>query len=154
MCTRQRCHFSSVCPKLGQVQNGCWNPSSFPFWHNATISMRDQRLISLSWVSLFSTISNQSFHIFIPDQDSFLPSAIQRYHQLFVPSLQLIDGMLATLGTKHTTLVHQVLCIGSHCFFSRMFRLLFIGIRLFVEPQCYHRYPPEKRGGLRLPLSA
>jgi hypothetical protein len=42
------------------------------------------------------------------DQDSFLPSAIQRYHQLFVPSLQLIDGMLATLGTKHTTLTNQV----------------------------------------------
>lgn len=49
------------------------------------------------------------------DQDSFLPSAIQRYHQLFVPSLQLIDGMLATLGTKHTTLTNQALdFLSSH----------------------------------------
>ncbi|KAJ7776687.1 hypothetical protein B0H14DRAFT_3508209 [Mycena olivaceomarginata] len=37
------------------------------------------------------------------DQNSFLPSAIHRYHQLFMPALQLVDGMLATLGTKHAT---------------------------------------------------
>lgn len=43
-----------------------------------------------------------------PDRDSFLPSAIQRYHQLFMPALQLVDGMLATLGTKHATVVNQV----------------------------------------------
>ncbi|KAJ7310948.1 hypothetical protein DFH08DRAFT_974109 [Mycena albidolilacea] len=38
------------------------------------------------------------------DQNSFLPSAIHRYHQLFMPALQLVDGMLATLGTKHATI--------------------------------------------------
>ncbi|GLB44615.1 putative nuclear pore complex scaffold, nucleoporins 186/192/205 [Lyophyllum shimeji] len=41
------------------------------------------------------------------DRDSFLPSAIQRYHQLFMPTLQLVDGMLATLGNKHGTVVNQ-----------------------------------------------
>ncbi|KAG6837755.1 hypothetical protein H0H93_001682 [Arthromyces matolae] len=43
------------------------------------------------------------------DRDSFLPSAIQRHHQLLTPALQLIDVMLATLSNKHGTLVHQVL---------------------------------------------
>jgi nuclear pore complex protein Nup205 len=42
------------------------------------------------------------------DQDSFLPSAIQRYHQLFMPALQLVVAMLASLGTKHTTANNQV----------------------------------------------
>ncbi|KAJ7279033.1 hypothetical protein C8J57DRAFT_1434189 [Mycena rebaudengoi] len=41
------------------------------------------------------------------DQDSFLPSAIHRYHQLFMPALQFVDGMLATLGTKHATVSNQ-----------------------------------------------
>ncbi|KAJ7895545.1 hypothetical protein B0H14DRAFT_2240420, partial [Mycena olivaceomarginata] len=40
-------------------------------------------------------------------QNSFLPSAIHRYHQLFMPALQLVDGMLATLGTKHATMSNQ-----------------------------------------------
>jgi nuclear pore complex protein Nup205 len=44
---------------------------------------------------------------FWTDQDSFLPSAIHRYHQLFMPALQLVDGMLATLGTKHATVSNQ-----------------------------------------------
>ncbi|KAF7966977.1 hypothetical protein HWV62_36310 [Athelia sp. TMB] len=49
------------------------------------------------------------------DQDTFLPSAIQRYHQLFMPVLQLVHGMIATLGPKHTTAVHQALdFLNSH----------------------------------------
>ncbi|TFK69765.1 hypothetical protein BDN72DRAFT_959281 [Pluteus cervinus] len=49
------------------------------------------------------------------DQDSFLPSAIQRYHQLIMPALQLLDGMIATLGGKHKTMVHQALdFLASH----------------------------------------
>ncbi|KAJ6619045.1 nucleoporin Nup186/Nup192/Nup205 [Mycena sp. CBHHK59/15] len=49
------------------------------------------------------------------DQDTFLPSAIQRYHQLFMPALQLVDGMLATLGTKHATVSNQALdFLSSH----------------------------------------
>ncbi|KAF9219350.1 hypothetical protein BS17DRAFT_804452 [Gyrodon lividus] len=43
------------------------------------------------------------------DQYSFLPSAIHRYHQLFMPALQLVVGMLASLGTKHASANHQAL---------------------------------------------
>ncbi|KAF9815688.1 hypothetical protein IEO21_04405 [Rhodonia placenta] len=43
------------------------------------------------------------------DRDSFLPSAIQRYHQLFLPALQLVLGMLVTLGHRHTTAANQAL---------------------------------------------
>lgn len=42
------------------------------------------------------------------DHDSFLPSAVQRYHQLFMPALQLVDGLLATLGPGHATALSQV----------------------------------------------
>ncbi|KAF8130340.1 nucleoporin Nup186/Nup192/Nup205 [Boletus edulis] len=49
------------------------------------------------------------------DQDSFLPRAIQRYHQLFMPALQLVVAMLASLGTKHTTANNQALeFLSSH----------------------------------------
>ncbi|KAJ3843324.1 nucleoporin Nup186/Nup192/Nup205 [Lentinula raphanica] len=43
------------------------------------------------------------------DHDSFLPSAIQRYHNLFMPSLQIVVAMLATLGGKHATASNQAL---------------------------------------------
>ncbi|KAJ4481027.1 nucleoporin Nup186/Nup192/Nup205 [Lentinula aciculospora] len=43
------------------------------------------------------------------DHDSFLPSAIQRYHNLFMPSLQIVNAMLATLGGKHATASNQAL---------------------------------------------
>ncbi|KAL1938972.1 hypothetical protein VTO73DRAFT_11125 [Trametes versicolor] len=43
------------------------------------------------------------------DRDSFLPSAVQRYHQLFMPALQLVSGMLITLGPKHTTAANHAL---------------------------------------------
>ncbi|KAF9074489.1 nucleoporin Nup186/Nup192/Nup205 [Rhodocollybia butyracea] len=43
------------------------------------------------------------------DHDSFLPSAIQRYHNLFMPSLQVVNAMLATLSGKHATASNQVL---------------------------------------------
>ena len=42
------------------------------------------------------------------DRDSFLPSAIQRYHQLLMPALELIVALLSMLGAKHTTVVNQV----------------------------------------------
>ena len=47
------------------------------------------------------------------DQSSLLPSAIQRYHQLFMPTLQLINGVLMTLGSSHQTATSQV-CISNH----------------------------------------
>ncbi|KAH9922299.1 nucleoporin Nup186/Nup192/Nup205 [Epithele typhae] len=43
------------------------------------------------------------------DRDGFLPSAVQRYHQLFLPALQLAAGMLVTLGERHTTAANQAL---------------------------------------------
>lgn len=41
------------------------------------------------------------------NRDSFLPSAIQRYHQLLAPALQLVVALSATLGPKHITAMHQ-----------------------------------------------
>ncbi|KAI0033042.1 nucleoporin Nup186/Nup192/Nup205 [Vararia minispora EC-137] len=43
------------------------------------------------------------------DKGGFLPSAIQRYHQLLLPALQLINAILATLGQGHTTAASQTL---------------------------------------------
>ncbi|TFY78074.1 hypothetical protein EWM64_g5939 [Hericium alpestre] len=49
------------------------------------------------------------------DHDSFLPSAIQRYHQLFAPALQLVVSILATLGPSHTSAARQALgFVSSH----------------------------------------
>jgi nuclear pore complex protein Nup205 len=42
------------------------------------------------------------------DHDHFLPSAIQRYHQLLVPALQLVNTILATLGSGHSFAVNHV----------------------------------------------
>ncbi|OBZ74918.1 hypothetical protein A0H81_05368, partial [Grifola frondosa] len=45
----------------------------------------------------------------------FLPSAVQRYHQLFMPALQLVSGMLIALGPKHTTAGnHALQFLSSH----------------------------------------
>ncbi|TDL27118.1 hypothetical protein BD410DRAFT_714859 [Rickenella mellea] len=43
------------------------------------------------------------------DNNSFLPSAISRYHQQLVPALQLVEGVLATLGPKHSLASKQAL---------------------------------------------
>jgi len=49
------------------------------------------------------------------DHDHFLPSAVQRYHQVFMPALQLVDTILATLGSGHSFAVNQALeFISSH----------------------------------------
>ncbi|EJD04791.1 uncharacterized protein FOMMEDRAFT_153883 [Fomitiporia mediterranea MF3/22] len=49
------------------------------------------------------------------DHDSFLPSTLSRYHQLFVPALQLATGLVATLGSKHAVVSKQILdFIHSH----------------------------------------
>ena len=49
---------------------------------------------------------------FRADQSGLLPSAIQRYHQLFMPTLQLINGVLMTLGSSHQTATSQVSMVG------------------------------------------
>jgi nuclear pore complex protein Nup205 len=56
---------------------------------------------------MFSTLRLSLTKILL-DHDTFLPSAVQRYHQLFMPSLQVVNAMLATLGSKHATVSHQV----------------------------------------------
>ncbi|EAU87534.1 hypothetical protein CC1G_11206 [Coprinopsis cinerea okayama7 len=43
------------------------------------------------------------------DHDSFLPSAIQRYHQLFTPAVQVVNAIIAVLGNKHTTATNHAL---------------------------------------------
>ncbi|KAG6856850.1 hypothetical protein H0H87_012908 [Tephrocybe sp. NHM501043] len=65
------------------------------------------------------------------DRDSFLPSAIQRYHQLLMPALQVVDGMLATLGNKHGTLVNQVL--ESDIFRKRKLRKRFATFTILLK---------------------
>ena len=47
------------------------------------------------------------------DRDSFLPSAIQRYHQLFLPALQVVTGVLTILGPNHTSACNQVRDLAS-----------------------------------------
>lgn len=53
-----------------------------------------------------------------PDNDSFLPSAIARYHQLFMPALQVVDGILAILGSKHATATKHVSQLQSSADYS------------------------------------
>ncbi|KAL5524938.1 hypothetical protein ACEPAF_8807 [Sanghuangporus sanghuang] len=43
------------------------------------------------------------------DEGNFLPSPSSRYHQLFVPALQLVTGLLSTLGSKHVAASKQAL---------------------------------------------
>ena len=45
----------------------------------------------------------------LSDQDSFLPSAVQRYHQLFMPALELVNAVVAVLGSKHSSASNQAL---------------------------------------------
>ncbi|TFK47235.1 hypothetical protein OE88DRAFT_1811406 [Heliocybe sulcata] len=43
------------------------------------------------------------------DQDDFLPSAIEQYHQLFMPALQTVNAILTTLGSQHASASKQAL---------------------------------------------
>ncbi|KIY63736.1 hypothetical protein CYLTODRAFT_493667 [Cylindrobasidium torrendii FP15055 ss-10] len=43
------------------------------------------------------------------DQDDFLPSAVQRYHQLLLPTLELAAAIVATLRSKHASAASQAL---------------------------------------------
>lgn len=70
--------------------------------------MRDLKWTHRSWVRLFSVYWLISLLTPIPDMDSFLPSAILRYHQLLVPALQLALSMMTTLGQQHASATTQV----------------------------------------------
>lgn len=71
----------------------------------------DQAFIGM----FFSTLSTTGLDFISLDNDSFLPSAVARYHQLFMPALQVVDGILAVLGSKHTTATRQVIVYVLHC---------------------------------------
>ncbi|KAJ3995979.1 nucleoporin Nup186/Nup192/Nup205 [Lentinula boryana] len=68
----------------------------------------DERLISALAQCDFLDCRPEADSSFV-DHDSFLPSAIQRYHNLFMPSLQIVVAMLATLGGKHATASNQAM---------------------------------------------
>jgi hypothetical protein len=122
MSMRPRCRFSSGWLKVALVLNVFSKLNYCLSLLNAIIWIPDQKQINPSLVS-------ENFQLEIPqlvpdiilhpklDQDTFLPSAVQRYHQLFMPALQVVDAMLATLGNKHTTATHQVHIHSCDCFF-------------------------------------
>jgi nuclear pore complex protein Nup205 len=77
------------------------------------------------------------------DQGSFLPSAIHRYHQLLMPALQLVDGMLATLGAKHATVSNQVRNSLQHSVSTNPFP----NPRFPLQSQRHDRHTTQKRDG-------
>src|SRR5882757_6345951 len=64
--------------------------------------------VDQSFIGMPRSLLRQHSLIWWLDHDHFLPSAIQRYHQLFVPALQLVNTILATLGSGHSFAVNQV----------------------------------------------
>lgn len=80
----------------------------------------------------------------IADQGSFLPPAIQRYHQLLMPALQVVDGIIATLGTRHTTASQQVTIAFPTFFFVQL--TLTAGAQLLVDARVDYRDLTEERG--------
>ena len=48
------------------------------------------------------------------DHDSFLPPAVDRYHQLLHPTLQLVESVLATVGAKNPDATKQALDFVMH----------------------------------------
>ena len=69
--------------------------------------MRDLRPINRSLVRS-ATLYIRVMLTYCADHNAFLPSAIQRYHQLFMPALQVVDAILTTLGGKHASAANQV----------------------------------------------
>lgn len=91
-----------------RAQSGYWRRRFYPSCHNASFWMRGRKRTSRLWVCVGVVAITCHLTDAVADQDSFLPSAIQRYHQLFMPALQLVVAMLASLGTRHTTANNQV----------------------------------------------
>lgn len=63
----------------------------------------DQAFIGMSAIHLLVCP-----YLTIADNDSFLPSAMQRYHQLLLPALQVVMSIATTLGSEHLTANNQV----------------------------------------------
>lgn len=71
-------------------------------------SMPESDQAFMGQLCTLSRLLNQEANENLTDNDSFLPSAIARYHQLLTPAIQVIDGILAILGNKHSTATSQV----------------------------------------------
>lgn len=80
------------------------------------------------------------------DQDTFLPSAIQRYHQLFMPAMQLLNAVVSSLGHRHTTATQQV--CPFYIFFSNLITEITSGTQVFIRPQFHYFNFAEDRSRL------
>jgi len=73
--------------------------------------MRALRPMTRLWVSLdklATRCSPSSLTSLFTDDNSFLPTPIQRYHQLLLPALQLIDSVLSSASVSSTAAAKQV----------------------------------------------
>lgn len=108
MYMKQKCRSLSGLRKLVQEQSAYSKPKSYRYCLGAIILMQLPKLIKRLWVYILSLLCIDADEPPSIERDSFLPSAIQRYHQLLMPTLELIVALLSILGTKHTTVVNQV----------------------------------------------
>ena len=58
--------------------------------------------------STFTRCHHTTSQYYTAERNTFLPSAVQRYHQLLTPALELVTGIIVTLGHKHVTAANQV----------------------------------------------
>ncbi|KIJ30184.1 hypothetical protein M422DRAFT_214674 [Sphaerobolus stellatus SS14] len=65
--------------------------------HTGTEKLLESRLIHVLSQCDFIEARPEADQSFL-DYDSFLPSAVHRYHQLVLPALELVNSMVATLG--------------------------------------------------------
>lgn len=61
------------------------------------------------------SLEMQSFNR-CPDHDTFLPTAIERYHQLVIPALQLAVSCLSAIGPSVSAVTKQVGEVGLSLF--------------------------------------
>ena len=48
-------------------------------------------------------------------QDSFVPSVIERYRQLLMPALKVVQAILTSLGSQHKEASVKVICQWLNC---------------------------------------
>lgn len=91
-----------------------WSPRVyFPSWPSASILTRDPKQIKPSSVSALTHPYYSKFNA-AADHDSFLPPAVDRYHQLLHPTLQLVENVLVTAGTRNPDAAKQALDFVMH----------------------------------------
>lgn len=91
-----------------------WSPPVyFLSWPSASISTRGPRQIKPSSVRAL-THSHYSNLNAVVDHDSFLPPAVDRYHQLLHPTLQLVESVLVTVGAANPDATKQALDFVMH----------------------------------------